>query len=95
MSGIGSYSIQQQNGLYLNPTATQSHFLVKTARIRSIGTKTGAASMPRAVGVAQSKLFFSLFNRCSHENYPNYPNDKKASGFRLWFSNVNVKNAVQ
>ena len=61
MSGIGSYSIQLQNGLYWNPTATQSHFLVKTALIRSIGIKKAAASMPLAVGVAQSKLFFSFF----------------------------------
>jgi hypothetical protein len=58
MSGTGSYSIQPQNGLYLNPIATQSLFLVNKARQRSIGTKTGAASMPLAVGAAQSKLFF-------------------------------------
>jgi hypothetical protein len=58
MSGIGSYSIQPQNGLYLNPIATKSLFLVSMARIRSTGTQTGAASMPLAVGAAQSKLFF-------------------------------------
>jgi hypothetical protein len=65
------------------------------ALIRSIGIKTGAVSMHHAVGVAQSKILFSFFNRCSHENYPNYPNDKKASGFRMRLSNVNVKNAMQ
>jgi hypothetical protein len=65
------------------------------ALIRSIGIQKADASMPHAVGAAQSKLFFSLFNRCQYENYPNYPNDKKASGFRMRFSNVNVKNALQ
>jgi hypothetical protein len=58
MSGTGSYSIQLQKRLYLNPIATQSLFLVKTALIRSIGIKKAAVLMPLAVGVAQSKLFF-------------------------------------
>ena len=58
MSGIGSYLIQLQNGLYLNPIATQSLFMVNKARQRSIGIQKADASMPHAVGVAQSKLFF-------------------------------------
>jgi hypothetical protein len=65
------------------------------AQIRSIGTKKAAVSMPLAVGVAQSKLFFSFLNRCQYENYPNYPNDKNPGCNSLRFFNVNVKNAMQ
>jgi hypothetical protein len=60
MSGTGSFSIQLQKRLYLNPTATQSLFSVKTARIRSIGIKKAAVSMHHAAGVAQSKILFSF-----------------------------------
>ena len=60
MSGTGYYSIQLQKRLYLNPIATQSHLSVKTGLARSIGTKKAAVLMPLAVGVAQSKLFFSF-----------------------------------
>jgi len=65
------------------------------ALIRSIGIQKADASMPHAVGVAQSKLFFFFFNRCSYENYPNYPNDKNPGCNSLRIFNVNVKNAMQ
>ena len=58
MSGIGSYSIQPQKRLYLNPIAAQSLLSVKTGLIHSIGTKKAAVSMPLAVGVAQFNLSF-------------------------------------
>jgi hypothetical protein len=64
------------------------------ALIRSIGTKKAAVSMHLAVGVAQSKLFFSFLNRCQYENYPNYPNDKNPGCNSLRFSNVKDKNAM-
>ncbi len=51
--------------------------------------------MPLVVGVAQSKILFSFFNRCQYENYPNYPDDKNPGGYCLRIFNVNVKNAMQ
>ena len=51
--------------------------------------------MPHAVGVAQSKLFFSFFNRCQYENYPHCVNDKNPGCNSLRIFNVNVKNAMQ
>ena len=69
--------------------------MVNKARIRSIGTKKAAVLMPLVVGVAQSKLFFSFFNRCQYENYPHCVNDKNPGCNSLRISYVNVKNAMQ
>jgi hypothetical protein len=89
----GSYTIPPQNGPYLNPIATQSLFLVNKARQRSIGTKTGAASMHHVAGVAQFNLSFFLIG-VNYENHSHCVNDKNASGYCLRFPYVNDKNAM-
>ena len=95
MSGIGSYSIQLQKRLYLNPIATQLHFLVSMARIRSIGIKTGAVSTHHAVAAAQFNFLFFYLIGVNFENHSNHSNDKNPGCNSLRIFNVNVKNAMQ
>jgi hypothetical protein len=65
------------------------------ARIRSIGTKTGDASMHHVAGVAQFKFSFLFLIGVNYENHSHCVNDKNPSCNSLRFPYVNVKNAVQ
>jgi hypothetical protein len=67
---------------------------VNKARQRSIGTKTGAASMHHVAGVAQFNLFFLFLIGVNYENHSHCVNDKNPGCNSLRISYVNVKNAM-